>query len=422
MNSFLKKVTTVETSIKMLLAILVFTIPSNLFKTFFENTGYVHGLLIDYLIPKIHLSDFLIGFLLLYIFAFKKNRDTLFSAFKKVSYVPLVVLLLFILFINQLFLAHSLIAVLFFVRVLLLTCIGTVLIQQKNILQSKIMNIAITGTVLFQSLLAWYQFLNQKSFYGYYFLGETNLHSYAGIAQSTFLGSQKILPYGTTAHPNILAGSLVLFVFALFNSLPADGKIRKVRILTILFAISVILLTQSFSAIVGLALGFLMVLLLKRFKLTVTTQQFLLFFLAFNLIAICILAQFSTKQTQDLTSVTRRAYLNEAAITMILDNPIRGVGLHNFTAQVEKYSQTQEVVRFTQPAHNMLLLLTAETGIIGLSLIGIIILPLLRKKSKCEHPEYILALVPIALLDHYLITLQSGLLLLFLAILFACKK
>jgi len=89
---------------------------------------------------------------------------------------------------------------------------------------------------------------------------------------------------------------------------------------------------------------------------------------------------------------------------MSIHHPFIGVGVQNFTTQVEKYSPSKEVVRFVQPAHNAVLLFFAETGILGLMLVLLLC-------KLCKHPTHVLVflpLLPILLLDHYLLTIQSG--------------
>ena len=62
-----------------------------------------------------------------------------------------------------------------------------------------------------QSFLAYFQFFWQKNFLAYQFLGESNLNNFAGISHAYVFGREMVLAYGSTAHPNILAGFIVLF-------------------------------------------------------------------------------------------------------------------------------------------------------------------------------------------------------------------
>ncbi len=397
---------------KILFALLIFTIPSNLFKTFFETTAYVNGLQVDYLIPKLHLTDLIILALLISLLTIKKNRTMLLETITKLLQKPLLFIAILLLAILQFTVPHWIIATLFFVRIIGLLGLGILLKNNIQILHSKLTEGAITLTLLFQSLLAWYQYLYQKSFFGYYFLGETNLNSYAGIAQSTSFGIQKILPYGTTAHPNVLAGVLTILSLVQLNKTLGDTKYRRVNTLILFIAVTTILLTQSLSAILAFTVGALTLFLSKKYINLFTLKKIGSFFIISNILVIYFLSQTLYEPIPTSTSIFRRAFLNDAAINMTTHNMLTGVGLQNFTASVETYGiKYREIVRFVQPAHNVLLLFIAETGILGITILLTVITPSLRKKRHFQHPEYIVALIPILVLDHYLLTIQSGILL-----------
>lgn len=91
-----------------------------------------------------------------------------------------------------------------------------------------------------------------------------------------------------------------------------------------------------------------------------------------------------------------------------------GIGLNQFTAKLPEYGTIQAYTSFLQPAHNIFLLWLTETGIVGFLFIFFLL-----KKIKKPTPNYrlqttapIIAIVIIGALDHYLLTLQSGQLLL----------
>lgn len=402
---------------KILFALLIFTIPSNLFKTFLENSAYVRGIRVDYLIPKLHLSDFVLIALLFILLIDKKNQKILQQFISQIHHKSLLVIGMLLLSVMQLTVTHPIISVLFLTKVIALGIIGIVISKNTQLLKSKATVTAINFTIIFQSLLAWYQYLFQKSFFGYYFLGETNLNAYAGIAQSTAFGVQKILPYGTTAHPNILAGILVVFSLFQLNRALSEKKYKRVNLVLLFLSISTILLTQSLSALLALTIGFATIVFAKKTKKHISLKGIGALYIASNLLIITILAFSLFKPNYGDTSTYRRAFLNDAAINMTANNLLTGVGLQNFTAHVEQYSSSREVVRFVQPAHNVFLLFISETGLLGITIALALLIPLLRKKVTIQHPEYLLALIPLLALDHYLITMQSGILLFFLCFL-----
>lgn len=422
MKQLLKKTNTIIFQ-KLLFALLIFTIPSNLFKTFLENSSYVNGLRVDYLIPKLHLSDLLVLLLLIFLALIKKNRQVIITTWNNIKHKNLLTLLLGIFFIFQLSTQYYLVSVMFFTRIMILIKLGIILKNNKQILTSKITSTAVSITLIFQSLLAWFQYLNQKSLLDYYFFGETQLNSYAGIAKSSFLGIQKILPYGTTAHPNVLGGILAIFALIHLNTTSQNLKYKRANLFIFLLAASAVLLTQSVSAILAITIGSLIIFLSKKtifpvafkFKKNITLKTIGILFLLSNFVIIGFLSLPKFENTNSF-SISRRAYLNDAAVNITANNIFTGIGLKNFTANVEKYTNNREVVRFVQPAHNVLLLLLAETGLIGITTTMLVLIPQLRKNKSIKHPEYLIALIPIMIFDHYLITLQSGILLLFLSL------
>lgn len=402
---------------KILFAILIFTIPSNLFKVFFESSAFVNGLKVDYLIPKLFLSDIAVAALLFSLILSAKNRTIVKNTINRVPNKLLPLLLLFILTMFQIGSLHPIISIMFLVRVFALI-LTILIIKEEDFLNSKIASVAIKATLIFQSLLAWFQYLNQKSFFGYLFFGETNLNSYAGIARSSVFGPEKILPYGTTAHPNILGGVLAIFTLIHLNHLIAGSKkYQKINSVILLLSVSAILITQSISAFLAVIIGSVIIYLKKNHKFTLTLNKYFALFIATNIFVIVLLSGKILPINVNNISIFRRSYLNDAAFNMITDNFFTGVGLQNFTALAEKYSESDEIVRFVQPVHNLVLLLLSETGVLGLAVLLIFILPALKKKQIIKNPEYLLAIIPIAVLDHYLLTVQSGLLLLTLIVL-----
>jgi len=216
MKEYLKKID-INFLQNVIFAGLIFTLPNNLFKVFFEDTSYIKGLRIDYLIPKLHLSDLIIFLLLISFILIKENRYYLKLLFIR-NYKKIWFFILFTLVILQLNTNHPFVGLMFIIRISELSIIGILLKKNKSIIKSETFLITVKLTIVFQSLLSWYQYLKQESFLGYYFFGETNLNSYAGIAKSNFLGIEKILPYGTTAHPNVLGGILAIFSLVLLKT------------------------------------------------------------------------------------------------------------------------------------------------------------------------------------------------------------
>lgn len=395
---------------QVLLALTIFLIPSNLFLKFVESSAYVNGLLIDYLIPKLYLSDLLILLILgLWLFELltKKGKKKLLSFSPNTGVLFFLVILLLVV---QSLSTHPISSWWYFSKILEMVLLA-IFITQHRFLLKKIFYVIVASS-FFQSLLAIYQYHSQSSLLGYFLLGEPNLRNYIGLAKSSLLGIEKILPYGTTAHPNILGGFLALTILFTLYHLSKKGLSKRftfIAWISVSLSTYALILTQSISAWLTLVLG--IGLFLIRNKIKYSNLAILIVGLIFISTPVWtqLLSQFYPSQT----SFTRRAYLNQAAIKMFARNPIFGIGLNNFTARVEEYSPSREVVRFTQPVHHLGLLWLAETGILGAGLIILGFKHLLRTQYFRKSTLYfILPILPIVIFDHYLLTQQTGLLIL----------
>jgi len=273
-------------------------------------------------------------------------------------------------------------------------------------------------TIIFQSLVGIYQFVQQTSVYGYNLLGEPNISSYLSLAKTTLQGRELVLPYGTTAHPNLLGGFLAIYLLTIWLvTFSAKNNPVWKSLLAILASITgTIALTLTFSVSAWLSLGLgLATLVLKRQKILLSLAAVI--FIATPMMVYFFAANGLALPFMDQNSILRRSYLNTAAIRMGGSNPLAGTGLNSFTRYVEQYSPEREVVRFVQPAHHGGLLWFAETGLAGI--VFLIALFLLIKQNRQVKQNgwrgnILLAaiiLTPAFALDHYLLTLFPGMLL-----------
>ena len=378
-----------------LISLIIFLIPSNLFFKINYSSAYVNGLLVDYLIPKFYVSDIPILLLLsLWLIEVIKNKRKIITKTSNLFFPSILISLIIV---RQIFVSYPLAAIWYLLQLIEVGFLGWFLTTHKKLLQKTLVHHAILITIWFQSLLAIWQFALQKSFLNYSFLGETNLSNSIGLAKDMWWHTGRVLPYSTTAHPNILGG--ILAIFSLF--LIAQTRHKILTAITVSLAIAIIVITQSISAGVTLLIGLILITKKQINLKSLAIIGTLLFVIA------PILINLASKKLNQVDSLTRRSYLQNASISMFLNNPVVGVGLNQFTTKVEKYSDTPEIVRFVQPVHHVGLLWLAETGVLGILFIWS-----LRKKINIKKIILpLLILLPIAALDHYLLTQQSGLLL-----------
>lgn len=381
------------------------TLPWNLFLKFGTQNAYVNGLLVDYLLGKIFLFEvFALIFIISSLLLNGRNYwKKLWRWGREQDWIVFTMLLLWLLrqgwasqpLASYSWLAHPFLSLIFFGVLVEVLQEKTSKIRQKFLLWLGI-------SLLFQTALGSFQFLFQKNLLPYMWLGESRLSDFAGISHGNFFAAERILAYGSSAHPNILAAFVVLTgLFLLESRSGLTNTLWKKLILSLLLA-WVIFITQSFSALltVGLYAVYRLLLELKK-NWPIQLPIFALYICTLVFFPLMLL-NFSQQTTN--TSVLRRVWLNQAAFSMIEANALTGVGWNNFTTQVEKYSQHREIQRFIQPVHHLVLLFLAENG-----LLGIFALIFLFKKGVPRG--LFLAAVPLlafAALDHFLFTQAIG--------------
>lgn len=414
--------------LEFLLAVLIFVIPSNLFVQLVPETAYVHGLHVDYLTARISIQLLVValvfGASLEAALKSAKTRDELFTQLARTVRQQAVLISLFaILLLRQFFALHPLVAVLSFLEwsVLGLTLLAlrqsAVKPRVEKFLRSALFVCSILATLIFQSGLALVQFVTQKSLAGYWLLGEGNMQALSGLSKVVLFGQQWTAPLGTTAHANVLGG--VLAVYLLVGGVCIGNRAKQSPpkyiwhgwIGALVLALTALFLTQSISAWLALAVGALAI-----FGRTFRVNWWLLYGILGIFLAAPLIVHTATFIWPSSDSLLRRDYLNQAAWRMWIDHPLVGVGLQNSTAFVEEYSQVREVARFTQPAHHVGLLALAETGVLGMTAIGVLVAALTHRNWRKQLPIVLSAMILMSL-DHYMLTLSTGRFLMLLVLL-----
>ena len=390
--------------------LILFLLPTNLAKHFPLSSSYVSGILVDYLIPTVYLTDILIISLL---------AIWLLSGYKKPKQLALLILLL-----PSVIFAHSLIPAAYkFLKILEFSLFGLWIYQHKKLIELDKVIKALSAAVLFQSLLAIGQWLRQGSLFGYWFFGEQPYNAAsAGIDKIIwFDGSLKIPPLGTFPHPNVLAGFLVISLTLILYQLLKGPFLRsKAGPYWITFYLS-----STFLGLITLFLTFSLSAWLAFLLITVPSLLLLIYpkikalMISSGLILIVLSLSLRFSFLAPESSFSRRSQLNKISWQMFLNHPLSGIGLNNFTVSMEKYGYVTATTRFLQPVHNIYLLILSETGLIGLA--GFIYLlykgrTLFTDKVRPCHLA-LLILFFLGLFDHWPFTLQQGLLLFLLPLL-----
>ena len=115
-------------------------------------------------------------------------------------------------------------------------------------------------------------------------------------------------------------------------------------------------------------------------------------------------------------SFVDRAKFNNVAVEMIKNKPLFGVGLRNFVVAMDDYAEERLLPYLHQPAHNIYLLIVAESGVLALVVFLFFLFGIVRHAwvSRGEPIlRYVLVLtffgfLAISFFDHYLWTIQQG--------------
>ncbi|MGE5392340.1 MAG: O-antigen ligase family protein [Candidatus Saccharibacteria bacterium] len=275
---------------------------------------------------------------------------------------------------------------------------------------------------IFQAVIAILQFHVQHG------LGLTWLGEYVsplgtpGLATIDVLGQKVLRAYGTFSHPNVLAGFLTVSFIAGLD-LVSRGTIRtklfvSLGILTLIFGLFLSFSRAAWLAAALSTIAYFYQFLKTRNYLTAKIMTILLIvscgtiWLGFH--------DFIVSRATDLNNskaVSYRTDFNAQAVTIWRQYPFTGAGLNNYVPALETMKPGLAGWQY-QPPHNIFLLLGVETGIIGSLLLLVLVGFLVRFtwNRKTEHSFLVLtclaSFVILGLFDHYLLTIQQGMLML----------
>ncbi len=232
-----------------------------------------------------------------------------------------------------------------------------------------------------------------------------------GVPVVVAQGQRLLRAFGSFPHPNIFGGYMVLGIVISLTFLQS----QKTRIGRALYITSFAGLLMSFSrsAWIAVALVFAIHFYQKKWKTIKKISS-----LTFGILAIFILLyhpyilnRIQPTEHIEQQSITQRVDGYETALSIFKTSPIFGVGVHNYTHAL--YESDNALPGYAlQPVHNVPLLMLVEWGVVGVLVIVFGTIYLIRKKQAYKTAIITLViLAPILLLDHYLWSLYSGILL-----------
>lgn len=286
-----------------------------------------------------------------------------------------------------------------------------ILIRQRLIPHHELITWLLYGAVL-QIVLAYIQTRLNHSI-GLHFIGEPVIGpDMPNVAKTDLVdGTKEIRPYGTFLHPNIL-GVYLMTVF--FLSL---AYLKKTALLFWIILMSIgIYLTGSLAAELTLLIVAGILLILSFVKVATQKRTLSLGLLGVFLFGNLWVYLNSASLAWSYTSIQERLMQNVISLNMFL-HKFWGVGVNNFTLEMERFSQIKLLPWEFQPVHNTYFLILNETGIQGLLLLILIIAYLLHGYWKTGLSYFLrdkarilplFALIVVASFDHLLWTSWVG--------------
>jgi hypothetical protein len=256
------------------------------------------------------------------------------------------------------------------------------------------------------------------------FLEALHLH-WPGIIDATSKGAgilkfadgrNFLRTYGTFPHPNMLAGFALICITGIISLILKSQKTNLAAWILLILATSLMAVTFSRSAWLGLAV-FLPVLLLKLKFLDRKKIWLILFTSLITMILTLLpLQELLISRTTFATateefSLTGRVWLSQQALSYAREKPIHGVGVGSFVIQLAQRAGERN---FVEPVHNVPLLVLVELGGIGLILLLAIFASMIREFVVTKKTNVILltallaGLGIISLFDHYFWSLAMG--------------
>jgi O-antigen ligase len=296
-------------------------------------------------------------------------------------------------------------------------------IKSKQFLEKIFSVIFISGII--QSIIAFFQFIFQKSL-GLKYLGETVLSpQILGIAKIEDNGEKFIRAYGTFPHPNLLGIFLFLSLFCGIYLFLHNKKFKTPALkffLPLCFFIILIGILLTFSRSIWLITFLLGLTIILRYSKNLFKPDFriknsvIYIFIIFSFTVIILLVfskvisiRICYQNCQDQSLIFREIYLNFSQ-KIIQNNFLTGIGIGQFTSFFKEINPYNLPEWNLQPVHNFYLLITSELGIIGLLLLIFFIISKISfsffKKSLLEF--LFVAFLFVAFFDHYFWTLPQG--------------
>lgn len=394
--------------------LLLLLLPTQLGRHFFFDFSLLSGIRSDYLAPTVYLTDVII-FLIIILTIIMTLKQVQGQHDIKPLGVFLFLFLCYLLF-NILVVALNKWAAFYkLFKIIEFVLLGIVIVKIKPRIQHVIYTLSIG--VIYSSFIAVFQFWQQKSIGSLlYWLGERTFTAFSpGIAAYSIGGRLILRPYATFPHPNVLGGFLAVMLpvilFYIFQNRKGLDYLNTLWFVIVLLS-GFTALIISFSKLAWLAVfvGMSCVFVMKSDRVRNTAKKYQRLFFLFILLLMIFSVVVLFLIQLGWENWTERLNLVKGALNVIVNNPFFGVGLNNSTIRLKEFIPSSFGLYIFQPVHNVYLLILTEVGLVGFSMLMIVLTILYRKILSADKIAVIAIsqLLLIGMFDHYLWTLQQG--------------
>jgi len=272
-------------------------------------------------------------------------------------------------------------------------------------------------SALIQSLIALGQWFYQYSI-GNKWLGMSLLNSAeAGIGVIETTLGRFLRAYGSLAHPNILAGFLVIAILITVILINREQAKKTIFLLfsSLIVLLLGLILTFSRAGVITLFSCLIIYIIYFRFKkydlkmILFSTLTVILVFSFFTIFySDLVLTRLNSNTRLEVLSNTERLESYNQALLIVQDNWHRGIGFGQYTLVLAQLYPDLPGYMY-QPVHDSGMLILAELGVWGLLFFIIIILFILRNSN--HFWLLIIVLLILGIFDHYLRSMYFGIML-----------
>lgn len=419
-NFYIKKHLSLQKLEEVALIASIISLSLNVFLVWRPEWSYWQGHFIDYWAPKLSLSQLTLWFLWgIHLFrrlraGTTRGKQPTEANFRHILTRPTYLFFIFgigSLILRQFFSSHPWSAGVWLFALLTGPALLALYLWRVRPKKTVVIYALLIGIGL-QAVLGLYQYVFQSNLAPYWLFGEPLFQYKNLLATSTFSSQVLVLPYGGTPHPNILAAWLTAGILLVLWS--QWGKVLWRLPLFLLF-LSVLFLTESYSAWLTLILGIFFMRFQRHFSWNrkwisptwVLASLTVLITLIFTLGVLLWPTEISgkTRNFWDQTSFSRRQNLLAIGFREIPTH-LWGTGWNQHLTTYSPLDKAELQPGFIQPIHNVWVIFVIESGIWTLFIATAFLAIVQKKYSYLIAVLFILS--PIFSLDHYFYTHISG--------------